>query len=297
MDKSQPQFPVYIPSKGRPSTTLTTKTLDFMKVPYKIIVEEQEYKAYCQNIDKKNILVLDKSYQENYNYMDEYDDLGKAKGKGAGPVRNFAWDHSIAEGHKWHWVMDDNIRWFYRLNNNKKLRVSNGGALRAMEDFTLRYSNVVISGPHYMFFKPAKAKHPPFVRNRRIYSCLLIKNDIPFRWEGRYNEDTLLSIAVLKKGYATILFNAFLQGKVATMTMKGGCNEEFYQKESRIVNSTFLTKIHPDIARLAWRFGRPHHYVDYDRFKNNSLGKRTDLNIESGNNEYGMKLKKINDKS
>jgi len=44
----------------------------------------------------------------------------------------------------------------------------------------------------------------------------LIRNDVPYRWRGRYNEDTDLSLRMLKDRWCTIQFNAFLQGKAAT---------------------------------------------------------------------------------
>ena len=55
-------------------------------------------------------------------YYDNYDMFWNDNNKitGAGAARNFAWDHSIKNGHDWHWVMDDNIRHFYRLNRNKR---------------------------------------------------------------------------------------------------------------------------------------------------------------------------------
>lgn len=34
--------------------------------------------------------------------------------------------------------------------------------------------------------------------DRRAFPCILIQNDIPFRWRGRYNEDTDLSLRALK---------------------------------------------------------------------------------------------------
>ena len=91
---------------------------------------------------------------------------------------------------------------------------------------TLRYKNVAMAGPQYKFFAPDRQKLPPFVRNTRIYSCNLIRNDLPFRWRGRHNEDTIKSLDVLKAGWCTILFNAFLQDKAPTLTIKGGNNTE-----------------------------------------------------------------------
>ena len=46
MFQNNPQFPLYIPSKGRFKKRLTIKALENMKVPYHVIVEEQEYKDY-----------------------------------------------------------------------------------------------------------------------------------------------------------------------------------------------------------------------------------------------------------
>ena len=151
-------YPIYIPSKGRSDSRLTVKTLNSMNVDYKVVIEEQEYKDYSMFINKTKILVLDKKYQDNY---DTCDDLGNTKSKGPGAARNFAWEHSVSEGHKRHWVMDDNIKAFYRLNNNLKIKVYSGSIFRAMEDFCDRYSNVTMAGPNYDFFAKQNQKLPP----------------------------------------------------------------------------------------------------------------------------------------
>ena len=51
-----------------------------------------------------------------------------------------------------------------------------------------------------------------------------------------------------------------------------------------------LVREHPDVARLAWRFNRWHHYVNYRPFKYNQLKRKPDAVIPDGPNEYGMKL-------
>ena len=90
---------------------------------------------------------------------------------------------------------------------------------------------------------------PPFVVNTRIYSCLLIENSAPYRWRGRYNEDTDLSLRVLKDGLCTIQFNAFLCGKVTTQRMKGGNTKEFYSDEGTLPKSQMIADLHPDVPR------------------------------------------------
>lgn len=286
-----PQFPLYIVSKGRADTRLTSKSLEYMGVPYFIVIEKQEYKSYSAVIDPKKILILDPKYQAEY---DTFDDLGASKSRGPGPARNFVWDHSIASGHKWHWVMDDNINGFYRLNQNLKVPVSDGTIFRCMEDFCLRYENVAMAGPNYHMFAPRKSPRiPPFVTNTRIYSCNFIRNDVPFRWRGRYNEDTDLSLEMLKAGWCTIQFNAFLQYKITTQLLKGGNTKEFYAKEGTLPKSTMLYRMHPDVTRVVHKFGRWHHHVDYSKFKRLKLIQRNDLKLSEGVDNYGMSLKQI----
>lgn len=281
-----PKYPIYIVSKGRWVTRLTSKSLESMNVPYKIIVEEQELDQYASVIDREKILILPRRYLDEY---DTFDDLGYTKGKGPGAARNFAWDNAIELGHKWHWVMDDNIASFNRLNRNLMCKVMFGGIFAAAEDFVERYENVAVSGFNYDFFAKAKEPLPPFVLNTRIYSCLLIRNDIPYRWRGRYNEDTDLSLRVLKDGWCTIQFNAFLQEKATTQTLKGGNTAEFYEKEGTLPKSKMLEDMHPDVAKVVWKFGRWHHQVDYRKFKGNKLIKKN-IDVPDVVNNYGMVL-------
>lgn len=177
--------------------------------------------------------------------------------------------------------------------------MTDGTTIRMCEDFTDRYENVPMAGMQYAFFCPADAKRPPYYLNTRVYSCILLSNDIPHRWRGRYNEDTDLSLRILKDGYCTLLFNAFLCGKQATMTMKGGNTEEIYAREqagfdNRRTFAESLQAQHPDVVDVIMRWGRVHHLVNYKPFQqNNLLILKDGLNITSGHNEFGMELKEI----
>lgn len=283
-----PQFPIYIVSKGRAAFTsrLTARCLDEMGVPFRVVVEIQEREAYASAVGAERVLVLDPGYQETY---DTFDQLGASKSRGPGPARNFVWDHAVAEGHAWHWVMDDNLRYFFRLNHNSKVLLGDGTCFRAMEDFVLRYSNVAMAGPQYEMFCPRKKKWPPFVINTRIYSCNLIRCDTGFRWRGRYNEDTDLSLRMLKAGWCTIQFNAFLQHKIRTQNLAGGNTDAFYAKEGTVEKSRMLAQMHPDVARLKHRYSRDHHYVDYTGFRQVPILK-PGLEIAAGVDNYGMAI-------
>ena len=269
-----PKYPIYIVSKNRSESRLTGKTLDSINVPYYMVIEPQDYENYASVMDKSKILVLPFSNH----------------GQGPTAARNWCWEHAIQLGAKRHWVMDDNILHFYRLNRNLRIRVQSGTIFRSAEDFVDRYPNVPLAGLNYRFFVTSNSKRPPYVTNTRIYSCLLIENNSPYRWRGRYNEDTDISLRILKDGLCTIQFNAFLQGKVATQTVKGGNSAEFYDEEGTLPKSQYLADLHPDVSQVVWKYDRWHHYVDYEPFKYNKLIPREDLIKIEGVNNYGMVL-------
>jgi hypothetical protein len=272
-----PNYPVYIISKGRWERRQTARALMAIGVPFNIVIEPQEYDNYAAVIDPKKILVL------------PFSNLGL----GGIPARNWVWEHSISIGAERHWILDDNIREFYRLNNNRKIPVGTGAPFRAIEEFVDRYENIAISGMNYFMFASRKDILPPYYLNTRIYSCILIKNDIPYRWRGRYNEDTDLSLRALKEGWCTILFNAFLAWKETTMTMKGGNTESLYKLngvDGRLLMAQSLQRQHPDVVKITRKWGRWQHQVDYRPFKNNKLIRREGIIIPEGVNNYGMKL-------
>lgn len=287
-----PAYPIFIVSKGRAATSLTARALDRIGVPFRVVVEEAEVEAYAAKLGRERLLVLDPAYQREY---ETCDDLGLSKSVGPGAARNFAWDHAIAAGAEYHWVMDDNIDGFFRLNRNLKTPVADGTVLRVMEAFVERYSNVAMAGPNYFMFAWRKSTMPPLTLNTRIYSCNLIRNDVPYRWRGRYNEDTDLSLRMLKDGWVTVLFSAFLQLKLTTQTVAGGNHADFYAKEGTLPKSEMLVALHPDVARVAWRFGRWHHIVDYSPFRGNRLRLRPGVSVPDGVDDFGMRLQVLRD--
>jgi hypothetical protein len=273
-----PKYPVYIISKGRWESRLTSKSLEKMGVPYHIVVEPQEYEQYAAVINPEKILVT------------PFSNLGQ----GSIPVRNWVWSHSMSIGVERHWILDDNINGFFRYNENLKTPVGDGTIFRAAENFVDRYENVAISGFQYFMFVSRKSGDiPPFTMNTRIYSCILIQNDIPYEWRGRYNEDTDLSIRALKDGWCTVLFNAFLAFKETTMKMKGGNTDELYKGNGRLLMAQSLVDQHPDVVKVSWKWGRHQHHVNYKPFAKNKLKPKPGISVEEGINNFDMELKKL----
>ena len=115
----------------------------------------------------------------------------------------------------------------------------------------------------------------------------------PFRWRGRYNEDTILSLDMLTQGFCTVQFNAFLQDKLRTQVIGGGNTAEFYSTEGTSAKSRMLKDVYPEYTELVWKFSREHHHVNYLPFKDQRLIRKPGVVIPDEPNEYGLTMKRI----
>jgi len=280
VNKKLPKYPIYIISKGRwqSNARLTSNALEKIQVPYKIVVEPQEFQQYAEGIDPKKILVL------------PFSNLGL----GGIPARNWVWEHSILEGHKRHWILDDNLPYFQRHYKGERIDCKTGHPFFCIEEFVDRYENIVMAGMQYVGF--ADKMYTPVIFNTRIYSCILLDNSLDIRWCGRYIEDTDLSLRVLKRGFCTALFYAFICKKIKTMTMKGGNTESLYklqEADGRYLMAKSLWLQHPDIVKIGKRWGRWQHLVNYKPFKKNVLKLKPEFqNLKEEVNNFGMVLTK-----
>lgn len=276
------RYPICIPSKGRADCQKTGKALDRMGVSYKFFVEETEYEEYCRHLGEIKVVKM------------PFHDLGQ----GSIPARNFIWEWAKERGHKRHWTVDDNIQLFVRCTNNRRLCVYGGGFFQAMEDFADRYENAAMVGPHDKGFVMDRDPNlTPFLLNSRVYSCILLDTSLPHRWRGRYNEDTDLSLRLLKQGLCTVLFRALCMDKANTAgvrnatPMKGGNTDHVYNTgDHRKAFAESLREQHPDCVEVVWKFNRWHHQVDYSAFKRNKLKMKPGVTPIPVDNEYGMEL-------
>ncbi len=268
------KYPIFIPSKGRHESPYTIRAFEQIGVLFHLVVQPQEYDRYAAVVrDPSCIIVL----------PSEIDGLV--------PTRNWIWDYAQSLGTPRFWTFDDNIRQFYRFHKRKRIRCRDGVFLSALEDWTDRYANMAISGMQYSMFgttKPTKTL-PPLLMNTRIYSNMLIKTDIPYRNRGIYNDDTDLCLRVLKDGWCTALFYAFLIDKLETMQVKGG-NTPIYQDDGRLKMAQSLQQQHPDVVKITQKWGRWQHQVDYRPFKKNALHLRPGVIVPKEPNNYGMIL-------
>lgn len=272
-----PRWPIFIPSKGRADTRLTIRMFDALGVPYTVFVERQEEELYAQHISSERIHVL-----PHHN-------------KGLTVTRNYIWDYAAERGYEYFWTFDDNIDGLFRFNYNLKTPCADATIMAVIEDFASRYENLVITGMNYFMFVKRKYVIPPYILNTRIYSNMLIRtfakdrNGQPYRNVTFYNDDTDLCLRVLKDGWCTVLFNAFLIYKATTMTVQGGMTDYYKQTNKRLEFVEELQRAHPDVVQLTEKWGRWHHHVDYSTFKQ-QLKRREGVNVPHGINNFSMVL-------
>ena len=262
MDEPTLKYPIYIISKGRWKNPVTARYFLKESINFKIVVEPQEYDEYCKAIGESYVLRL------------PFSNLGL----GSFPARNFCWEDSIRKGYKRHFIFDDNIYGFYRLNNGLRQNCESALALKTLEDFTDRFKNIAISGFNYSMFV-TRETNKPFSINTHVYSGMLINNGLPFRWRMKYNEDVDLCLQALDAKWNTILLNAFVIKKVSTTAkMKGGNQTELYQNNDhrkKMLKTKSLEMVWPQYVKTVFRFGRPHHQISWGKHFKHPLKLKT----------------------
>lgn len=248
------EYPVYIISKGRAYNPLTAKNFEAACIDYLIAVEPQEEAEYIQALGKHRVLVLP----------------FKNLGLGSYPARNYCWQHAKERGYKYHWLFDDNILFWMKWINGVRTKIQDiNSALLFVENFTNK-NNIDISGfeePNFCVRVPKN----PFKINCHVYSAMLIKNSLPYRWRLKYNEDIDLNLQVLHNGGSTASCIYYLANKVSTAdNMKGGNQDELYKnndKKKQLLKAKMIEAQWPQYAKTVIRFNRIHHFIDWKVFK------------------------------
>lgn len=233
---------------------MTADNFDMSGIDYLIAVEPQEYEQYCKKLGSNRVLKL------------PFSNLGL----GSYPARNFCWEHAKAQGYKYHWIFDDNIRNFDKWINGKRSKYEKiQDALMYVENFCLK-NNIDVGGFEETNFV-VKAPKKPFKLNVHVYSAMLIKNDLPYRWRLKYNEDVDLCLQVLHNGGKTASCVYYMADKVSTSDkQKGGNQDELYKgndPKKKLLKAKMLEKVWPQYAKTVIRFNRYHHFVDWKVFK------------------------------
>lgn len=248
------KFPIYIISKGRAYNPITAKNFLRENIDFFIAVEPQEYEDYCEAVGEKYVLKLP----------------FKNLGLGSYPARNYCWEHSKKNNFEYHWLFDDNIQnWVKWIDGKRKRWDDINSSLKFVESVTDKHKIDILGfeEPNFVVKPPKK----PFKFNCHVYSAMLIKNNIPYRWRLKYNEDVDLCLQVLHNRGTTMSCVYYMADKVSTaMKMKGGNQDELYKgndPKKNLLKAKTLEAAWPQYAKTVIRFGRHHHLVDWKQFK------------------------------
>lgn len=251
---SKSKYPIYIISKGRHEVTLTANNLEQSGLDYYIAVEPQEYDLYVKKLTVKRVLKL------------PFSNLGL----GSYPARNFCWEHSIKLGYTYHWLFDDNILFWMKWINGKRVKIYDIlPAIKYVEHYAdkTNYDILGFEEPNFVVRPPKK----PFKINCHVYSAMLIKNNLLYRWRLKYNEDVDLCLQILHNGGTTASCVYYMANKVSTADkMKGGNQTELYKgndPKKNLLKAKMLEAVWPQYAKTVIRFNRHHHFVDWKVFK------------------------------
>lgn len=257
-------FPIYIPTRGRAQKQLTADSLIALGIQPHLVVEEAEADAYAEHNPECKIVVWPQRYLDEYEKTPELNPHPTT-----GAAHNYAWDHSREMGYTHHWIMDDNIRGFLIKHNGRRARMGNPKALHWQEDFIRKWRNLA----------GMSLAMSPFMRgqtimlNTRLYCATLYRNDLHeygIRWRRGINDDTIVSLDILKTGYWCTAENRAIgimkMGTSRKSRLAGGMTD-FYAQGGFIKKSAELVRLHPEYCKTVVKFNRVHHSVDFSSFK------------------------------
>lgn len=230
-----PQYPIYIPSKGRATTCYVANILKREGLPFTIAVEPKDADEYAAKYGTYNLLVI----PENDN--------------GVAYVRNCIKKHSISNGDLYHWQLDDNIKSFQRLIA-KRMPAQAAENLTYVENIINNYKNIAVAGMAYSTFAFGNVKDISI--NKSPASGFLVKNDIDIWWRKGVPVDIDYTLQCLSNGWCSIVFNKILIEKPSPLTMKGGCTEIEYGGGKREQRTMKLCEYWPDYVKPKYKYGR-----------------------------------------
>jgi hypothetical protein len=258
-------YPVYIPTRGRPQKQKTADALIQMGIKPILVVEEAELDTYTEHNPDCIVMSFPQRYMDEYEKTPELDPHPTT-----GAAHNFAWDNSREAGYKFHWIMDDNIRKFQIRKDGRRADLMNPIGFVWQEEFIAKWKNLA----------GMSLAMAPFMRgtstiglNTRLYCATLYRNDLDeygIKWRRGLNDDTIVSIDILKTNYLCTAENRAIgickTGTSRKGRMSGGMSD-FYADGGFIRKSAELVRLHPDCTKTVIKFNRIHHEVDFSQFK------------------------------
>lgn len=201
-------WPIFIPSKGRPSCATAKHFPDAI-----LVVEEDELEAYLEANPGKKILVLPEPNQ------------------GIAYVRNFILKHNRNLS-KWFWMIDDDVSGFYQTKDKKLVSLPGEQALSQAEAILLTFPTVGQGALEYCQFAWSSTSSTRL--NSYCDVCVAINvrytSLCAYRPEMNLKEDRDFTLQVLKNGAKTLRLSKLSFRAPKNGSNKGGLYQEYQQK-------------------------------------------------------------------
>jgi hypothetical protein len=224
------KYPIYIPSKGRANKCKTANMLLAQGIKnFFIVVEKDEYKDYCKNFDPKYILMLPKS---NYGSVV--------------PAKNLAMEHSIKNGFKYHWQLDDDISRVFEHKLGKKVHNDTNKIFTYIESLIKKYPNVKLFG--IKTSTSFLSQGGPEITHNTSLTCLMLVANMDLRFKFiPMGGDIDYQLQILRKGYDILRLNNFAFDYPSPMKNAGGYTDIYKDDEKRINALNIFLKNNPEI--------------------------------------------------
>lgn len=245
--------PIYVTSKGRALTASTPRLLDDAGLPYTIVVEPQEERAYRDAFPRAAGFMV----------------LGDF-GRGLPYVRNAVLDDAPG----WFWMLDDDISGFWRRENGNTIRCGAEEALRSSEQIVKSVPNVGQGGLEYKQF--AWSSTADYALNSYCDVCVLInKAKLPlcrFREDLPLKVDREFTLQVLCSGHSTVRVQRYAFSAPGNGTNIGGLQELYQREGQERQESLVLASLYPGFVRaISKKSGRPDAKINWRAFKGGHL--------------------------
>lgn len=193
-----PEYPIFIPSKGRSSGPAKASTPDFLGASgliYTLVVEAEEAGDYADAFPAARILSLPESDQ------------------GIRFARQWILDYARAADIGRYWQIDDDLTGFREIDekDGRLLAVDAAYALARVERETDFGTKVALAGPDYAAF--ARMKLAALTWNTWAAGCVLTSTDTGIDYDERFTvrEDIDFAVAHLVAGWETLLVSSIAQ--------------------------------------------------------------------------------------
>ena len=217
----QTEYPLCILSFNRADENgKTHKLLTKLGLNHYLFIEPSQKKMYENWMVHHYCKLI--IYPENFSMMS----------MGGTPGRNYILDWAQQQGYDRVWMLDDNIKEYRRLQFGTKNIIQSSEIFTHIERYIKRFNNIGGVAHNFAPFIVEGDKRPCIIENCKIYSsmCLLTNPDIRFRY--KYNEDVLISMEYIEKGYTTLCFNSVLYSKNTSGLDQGGNTTSIYKNGS-----------------------------------------------------------------